>query len=403
MTAQFERTSQAPRLPARIHHFTSIETLALILANRTLRLNRLDRVEDLFDGVTDVDGSQRMAYASCWTEDSDSHAMWKLYSQLRGVRISIDPRTLPFEDLESGTSIPRSSGIDVSSGVVRQTPSVRGTYEVLHWRTNASVADEFRPTIANLQEVTYASDEQHIITGTKYVDRATDEPSGAKYDRFGIGLIKHRRWQFEREWRYVEFLADVPAMSERRHVGDGRDGEAITLPSSRRRSRQPQQRLNFLPEPHGQGSLRPTFALLARAARAISSNTSAVGEAICGTRRGAGAGGRAFTGTPQRFAASARSSARRRANVATTSGSKAAAHTAAVSRGPTCSIAPLGIRIEPIVASGELVSPGSVDASTSMTPCGQSQPGSTHHWSSKKNFDSSTQTTGTPARGNTSA
>ena len=29
-----------------IHHYTDIDTLALILANRTIRFNRLDRVDD---------------------------------------------------------------------------------------------------------------------------------------------------------------------------------------------------------------------------------------------------------------------------------------------------------------------------------------------------------------------
>ena len=34
----------------RIYHYTNIETLALILKNRTIRFNRLDHVDDLEEG-----------------------------------------------------------------------------------------------------------------------------------------------------------------------------------------------------------------------------------------------------------------------------------------------------------------------------------------------------------------
>ena len=33
-----------------IYHYTNIETLALILKNKTIRFNRLDRVDDISEG-----------------------------------------------------------------------------------------------------------------------------------------------------------------------------------------------------------------------------------------------------------------------------------------------------------------------------------------------------------------
>ncbi len=33
-----------------LHHYTDISTLALILKNRTIRFNRLDRVDDITEG-----------------------------------------------------------------------------------------------------------------------------------------------------------------------------------------------------------------------------------------------------------------------------------------------------------------------------------------------------------------
>lgn len=40
----------------RIYHYTNIETLALVLKNKTIRFNRLDRVDDLEEGQTESSG-----------------------------------------------------------------------------------------------------------------------------------------------------------------------------------------------------------------------------------------------------------------------------------------------------------------------------------------------------------
>ena len=34
----------------KIHHYTNLESLAMILKNRTIRFNRLDKVDDLEEG-----------------------------------------------------------------------------------------------------------------------------------------------------------------------------------------------------------------------------------------------------------------------------------------------------------------------------------------------------------------
>ena len=81
----------------RIHHYTSIETLALILKHRTIRFNRLDRVDDVsearFQGEHDV---AKYLFVSCWTDvDKEDIPQWHIYSdKATGVRISL-PRN-PF-------------------------------------------------------------------------------------------------------------------------------------------------------------------------------------------------------------------------------------------------------------------------------------------------------------------
>lgn len=73
-----------------LYHYTSIETLALILSNRTFRLNSLDQMDDLQEKETsDIKNIGQFCYISSWTDDeTESIPMWKMYSSLdSGVRI----------------------------------------------------------------------------------------------------------------------------------------------------------------------------------------------------------------------------------------------------------------------------------------------------------------------------
>lgn len=84
---------------SRIYHYTSIESLALILKTRKLRFSRLD-------GVDDVKEAQRHAeidfgkffFVSCWTQqEEESIPQWSMYShEMQGVRIEMP--SYPFTD-----------------------------------------------------------------------------------------------------------------------------------------------------------------------------------------------------------------------------------------------------------------------------------------------------------------
>ena len=77
----------------KIHHYTNIETLALILKNRTIRFNRLDRVDDLEEGRAECSGIKlgQYIFVSCWTEEAEeSIPLWRMYTEKgTGVRISL--------------------------------------------------------------------------------------------------------------------------------------------------------------------------------------------------------------------------------------------------------------------------------------------------------------------------
>ena len=81
---------------AKIYHYTTIETLALIMLNNTIRFNRLDHVDDIEESIY---GSGplglmvcRYAFVSCWTKNPEENPdLWQKYANNgKGVRISLD-------------------------------------------------------------------------------------------------------------------------------------------------------------------------------------------------------------------------------------------------------------------------------------------------------------------------
>ena len=86
-----------------LYHYTNIETLALILKNRTIRFNSLDKMDDLQEQQTaDIENIGQFCYISSWTEDdTESIPMWNMYASLDlGVRIKLckNPFKITFGD-----------------------------------------------------------------------------------------------------------------------------------------------------------------------------------------------------------------------------------------------------------------------------------------------------------------
>ena len=78
--------------PEYLYHYTSLETLALILNHRTRAFNSLLNVDDVEKAETeDIANFGKYVYVSCWTDvEAESIAMWNLYTpNTQGVRIRL--------------------------------------------------------------------------------------------------------------------------------------------------------------------------------------------------------------------------------------------------------------------------------------------------------------------------
>lgn len=89
------------------HHYTNPYTLGRILKTRKLRLNRLDRVDDVTEsnkfGEFDL---AKYLYVSCWTDSAEeSIPLWNMYSRgMSGIRITLPRDPFAYVPLKPPTA-----------------------------------------------------------------------------------------------------------------------------------------------------------------------------------------------------------------------------------------------------------------------------------------------------------
>ncbi len=166
-----------------LYHYTSVETLALILKNRTFRLNNLTDMDDLEEGnSTDFENVGRFIFSSSWTDSSEeSIPLWNLYTpEMRGIRIGL-PKYFFTADFDKENS--RYNGIQK------------------HCEDNYSKDVLFLDEQIRLIEVFY-TDKHELLCPEIFTELKDDKYLTFKFDLDKV--VKHKRtvWEFQKEWRY---------------------------------------------------------------------------------------------------------------------------------------------------------------------------------------------------------
>lgn len=185
-----------------LYHYTSIETLALILKNKTICFNNLLNVDDLEEAVTqDMGNFGKYINVSCWTSDSEeSIPLWNLYTpNMKGVRIRL-PK-YPFKKYHySADKYNLSEDID--------------TYIDLKWLYNTNL-ECIVSKIPSLCEVKYTNDENKIFPKVRQcndIDALNEfietgqchgKELSVSYSFEELGVYKRSNWSFQQEWRYI--------------------------------------------------------------------------------------------------------------------------------------------------------------------------------------------------------
>lgn len=186
-----------------LYHYTSIETLALILKNKTIRFSSLSRVDDIEEQRTDDYGNLgRFCFVSCWTnETEESIPLWNLYTpNMTGVRIRLPIN--PFKTVkinpdgkhikESYVTHPSLTNEKLSiHGCLLNPPYLASLYQVQY-------TDD--PDKLNRRVLTEKEQETRIVNGVK---KTIFEKNISIKD---IGIYKNKQWAFQKEYRYKFFV-----------------------------------------------------------------------------------------------------------------------------------------------------------------------------------------------------
>lgn len=187
----------------RLYHYTSIDSLALILKNKSIRFTRMDLLDDLEESINSSGVNiGNYSFASCWTYDKEeSIPLWKMYTENGlGVRISLDSDM--FKDYINPNPI-QVSGISFST---KDSPLAI---------TKTPLEDFINPNIMVLP-ITPTEINTRLFKQVEYVENVYEMNRNCvrivsgenNYSRFYIyhpiiGKYKNKRWAFQKEVRFV--------------------------------------------------------------------------------------------------------------------------------------------------------------------------------------------------------
>lgn len=170
-----------------VYHYTSIGVLALILKNKTIRLNCLKKVDDMDEGITkDFGNLSKYLFASCWTNDpKENIALWNMYTpNMAGIRIGLSSDMLELKyDKDNFIMNGKFYGRDEEKGISLFAP--------------------FGPLP---KAVEYNDEDQK----KRFVTQISEEKSSVNLSC--LGLLKNMQWKFQKESRllFVAFPKNHP-------------------------------------------------------------------------------------------------------------------------------------------------------------------------------------------------
>lgn len=197
-----------------IFHYTDINTLALILKNKTIRFNRLDRVDDIEEGQIESSGIKfcKYVFVSCWTENAEENIpLWKMYGGgSEGVRIGLD-KDMFKKYIISRTDLGETKGYGAFPSLIPPKDWVNPNYSFYPF-DNASF----------YRQIQYVDDVSEITKdAVKFFN--VSETGGEFLLRLNaFGTYKHRRWAFQEESRFVLYAFPFNLI---------KDGQNATFPT----------------------------------------------------------------------------------------------------------------------------------------------------------------------------
>ncbi|KAA8474941.1 DUF2971 family protein [Arcticibacter tournemirensis] len=174
-----------------IHHYTSVETLALILKYGKIRFNRLDLVDD----VSELEGIAQFfsthIFVSCWTEEAEeSIPLWKMYTpNMAGVKISFPKNLFKRKFVPAFNEANYGSNQDYWGPLSKEET----------FTDNYIIMNLFDKPNSFYKKIVYRNDYPEIYKSFF----VADEKGYHVKNTFDLGLYKKTQWEFQQESRFT--------------------------------------------------------------------------------------------------------------------------------------------------------------------------------------------------------
>lgn len=188
-----------------LYHYTTIDVLALILKNRTIRFTPLDKMDDLQEQqARGIQRAGQFMLISSWTEEEEeSIPLWKMYSSLEnGVRIALP--YAPFVKYE----ITNEEVCDLIGKNAERLVNGKNVYKL----SDVSIQEMFDKNIFlpyGLSDPNEENENDLPIKVEYTADKNKLKPDVLEGDINSpeivfeeIGKYKNDGWKFQSEWRY---------------------------------------------------------------------------------------------------------------------------------------------------------------------------------------------------------
>lgn len=185
----------------KIYHYTSIDSLAMILSTRKLRFTRLDNVDDVTEAQTHAGiPFGKYFFVNCWTqEEEDNLAQWKMYgSDMSGIRIEFP--AYPFKNVRM-----ESHGEATVTGALYSPLATAELYG-----RNYMIVPPFAGNKTFSGPVEYVEDVSARYASAIVRTKAHDGSDQIKIDKFyDLPRLKSKVWEFQAEYRFLLYALPV--------------------------------------------------------------------------------------------------------------------------------------------------------------------------------------------------
>lgn len=228
----------------KIYHYTSIETLRMILQNKTIRFNRTDHVDDPDEIELCVSGIpfSKYIFVSCWTNDvKENIPQWSMYgNHSKGVRLCMESshmfndflKTMCFEKKDFTPELIDKIFYDLGDGkwivpflfISSDRNKVYLPNYLFHGKINPLKSGMciMPPTRFEnfFMPVEYVDDMTNTYPNSFNIEHLDAKIYNLKYTP-KIGFKKQKSWEFQREVRFIIMMMHtVPKESSKNVYSD---------------------------------------------------------------------------------------------------------------------------------------------------------------------------------------